>query len=81
MELLLQDKLERAAKSGKFFSATFLKADGTVRNILCRGGVKKHLKGTTPIHSRPNHLVVVWDVQNKGYRSINKNSLIKIKQK
>jgi len=57
---------------GKFFSVQFIKKDGSLRKMQCRLGVKKYLKGGT-YKAGQNHpeLVPVYDVPNKGYRSIN----------
>lgn len=61
---------------GKFFSVTFEKKDGTLRKMVCRTGVKKHLKGGTLKHN-PAELghAIVYDVQKKGYRTINMNTV------
>jgi hypothetical protein len=62
--------VKQAAQSGKFFAATFRKADGSMRRMLCRGGVKRYLKGGVNPHNAHPENVVVWDVQAKGYRTI-----------
>ena len=64
-ELLLE-----AGKNGKFFSARFVKKDGSTRDMVCRLGVTKHLKGGTS-NLDPNKYLVVWDAQKREYRSIN----------
>ncbi len=62
---------------GKFFTINYRKADGTTRKMLARTGVKKGLLGTGK--STPSHLVSVYDVVNKGYRSINPENVLSFK--
>jgi hypothetical protein len=65
---------------GKFFSVSFIKKDGTLREMTCRLGVTKHLKGGELKHNPSDfgHLVV-FDLQKQAYRTINLNTLKKIK--
>ena len=60
---------------GRFFSATFIKKDGSVRHMTCRTGVAKYVKGNKPSYSY-DHLVRVWDSQVQDYRFINIDTLI-----
>ena len=73
-------KLLDATKSGKVFSATFEKKDGTLRTINCRRGVKKGVTGKgmsfDPIS---RGLLVVYDMHRKGFRMINLDKLIEAK--
>jgi len=64
----------------KIFSAIFTKKDGTERKMICRLGVKKHLKGGKKSYDAEdlNHLTV-FDLGKKGYRTINMNTLKQIK--
>ena len=57
--------------NGKFISLRFTKrTTGEVREMLCRTGVKKHLKGGDASYSFADKgLIPVFDMQN-GYRSI-----------
>lgn len=66
--------------NGKFFSVVFVKKDGTLRKMVCRTGVKKHLKGGTLKHN-PAELghCVVWDVQKRAYRTIIMHNVVEIK--
>ena len=65
--------------NGKFFSVIFEKKDGTLRKMVCRTGVKKHLKGGELKHN-PAELghLVVFDVQKKEYRTLNLNTVKEI---
>lgn len=64
----------------KIFTATFQKKDGTIRNMNCRLGVVKHLRGGGLSYdpaSRNN--LIVYDLKKKGYRTINLDTLISIR--
>lgn len=58
------------------FTVEFVKVDGSVRSMNCRRGVKSHLN---PNPSRPKpkmdeKYITVYDMKNKGYRHINKDT-------
>ena len=61
---------------GSIFSASFTKKDGSLRNMNCRLGVKKYLRGGI-LNYDPNefNLICVFDMVKKGYRMINVNTL------
>jgi len=62
---------------GRIFSAYFQKRDGTMRTMVCRRGVKRHLAGgDLPYDPRPRLLVPVWDMRTKNYRTVNVGSLV-----
>jgi hypothetical protein len=64
----------------KIFSVIFEKKDKTLREMVCRLGVKKHLKGGEKKYDTDalNYLTV-YDMQAEGYRTINVNTLKQIK--
>lgn len=65
---------------GKFFSATFLKKDGTVRKINCRLGVVKALKGgELRYNAEAANNLIVWDLQKKEYRTISLDKLVTLR--
>ena len=67
---------------GKLFSASFIKKDGSQRDILCRLGVKSYIKGTgKPSYAlkKDNPYQLVFDFQKRAYRVINMETLFKIK--
>ena len=71
-------------KSGLFFSAEFIKKDGSLRKINARSGVKKHLRpNANPRTYNPGELgyANVWDRQIKDYRLVNLQTLIKVNNK
>ena len=61
--------------NGKFVTVTFIKKDGSERKMNCRIGVKKHLRGGACTVNTDKYLIV-YDVQSKGYRSIDKDAII-----
>jgi cytochrome c len=66
----------------KIFSVIFTKKDGSERKMLCRLGVKKHLKGGTKKYDAESlNMVTVYSLDSKGYRTINLNTLKQIKAK
>lgn len=62
---------------GRFASVEFVKKDGTPRRMIIQPSTGKfHIKGTQPDQSalrrsRHPHLLPIWDAQNKGWRSVN----------
>ena len=67
-----------AATNGRFFSCVFVKADGTLRTMTCRTGVRKHLRGGVSTLN-PDKYFTVYDVQAKGYRAINKDTIVALR--
>jgi hypothetical protein len=66
--------------NGRFFSVQFRKKDGSLRNMTARIGVKKYLKGgENKVEAPDRPYVTVYDVQNKGYRTINVDTLETLK--
>ena len=61
--------------NGRMVAVTFIKQDGSTRVLNGRLGVKKYLKGGKP-NVDANEYISIYDVQNKGYRSINRNTII-----
>ena len=70
-------------KEGTVFTVTFVKrTDGSLREMNCRKGVKKHRKGGTLNYSPKSHnLVSVFDMQKLQYRMIALESITKISMK
>lgn len=71
-------------KSSRFFSAEFIKKDGTVRYIRGRSGVKKYLKpNAKPQAYKPAEMgyLTIWDMVKKEYRLINSQTITKINGK
>ena len=68
--------------NGKIFSAVFTKKDGEKRNMVCRRGVAKYVKGIG-LRFKPEErdLIGVFDMHKKAYRFISVNTLEQIKVK
>ena len=66
---------------GKFFRVIFIKrTTGELRSMLCRTGVRKHLKGgKLKFNPIDRNLINVYDVAKKGYRFINLDSIQSVK--
>ena len=67
--------------SGRFTSVECVKrSDGSTRKMLCRYGVWKHANGNgqafDPVEKK---LLVVYDLQAKGYRSIGVDGITRVK--
>lgn len=64
---------------GRIFRATFIKKNGEVRNMVCRLGVTKHLRGGQRAYNPSDYgLICVYDLQNEGYRSINLETMTEL---
>lgn len=73
--------LNNVSKSGKIFSVSFRKKDGSQRNMTCRIGVKKHLRGGSNTVKHLKKYLTVYSVQDKGYRNINIKTVKQVKGK
>lgn len=64
--------LKNLVSPGSIFNVKFIKrTTGELRSMTCRMGVQKHLKGGKKGFSdKQKHLLTVFDMQAKGYRSI-----------
>jgi hypothetical protein len=64
--------LSALVSDGQIFAVEFIKrADGKLRRMVCRLGVKKHLKGGDSAYDAKSHnLLTVFDMEKGGYRSI-----------
>ena len=66
---------------GRFFHVTFLKANGDIREMNARLGVKKYLKESTTINRPENpDVVTVYDMKAKGYRALRLDRLYCVRQ-
>jgi len=64
---------------GLICAVTFTKADGTVREMQCRLGVKSALAGGKKSYDdAEKNILTVYDMVNKGYRSIKIETIRKI---
>lgn len=63
---------------GRFLTVEFTKKDGSIRTLNGRLGVTKFLKGGECTLDRTK-FVIVYDVQAKGYRAVNRETIISVK--
>jgi len=71
-----------ANTGGKIFSAAYKKKDGSYRELNGRTGVAKHRRTKDKksfAHKLDNSYFVVFDLQKRGYRNINLETLYWIK--
>lgn len=71
--------LSEVSKNGKIFGVTFIKKDGTKRNMSCRLGVTKHLRGGSSTTTHIKEYMTVYSQNDKGYRKVNISTITKIK--
>jgi hypothetical protein len=79
--LTRQQAIDRInAQGGKIFSVRFIKrTTGEERKMVCRLGVKSHLKGGELAYNPAEKaLLTVFDVQKQDYRSINLDQLLEV---
>ena len=62
------------SSKGKFFSAEFIKSDGSKRKIVARVGCHIGVKGTSN-RKQKDRLITVYEPKVKGYRTINLETL------
>lgn len=68
--------------NGRFFSVSFIKKDGSARNMTARLGVRKGIKGTgTYSHTGDIHRnnMTVWDTAKRNFRTVPLDRIIWIK--
>lgn len=70
--MTLQEFVDRAREKGHIFAVEFVKrADGTVREMVCRTGVTKGTHcGSMGYDPRDHGLLPVYDMKAQGFRSI-----------
>lgn len=65
---------------GKIFGVTFIKKDGTVRNMTARLGVRKDIKGVgLSFNPDERNLIVVFDMHKRAYRIVNLSTILSIR--
>ena len=62
---------------GRFLTVEFIKADGSLRKINGRLGVKKYLAGGS-CKLDLNKFIIIYDLAARGYRAINKNTIVNV---
>ena len=69
--------IDNTAKSN-FIGFTFIKKDGSERNLIGRFGVTKYLKGGKATLD-PKKFYIIFDLQKKEYRSIDKSRILSVR--
>jgi hypothetical protein len=64
--------------NGKIVSCSFVKKDGTVRNLVGRLGVTKSLKGGTKTVDSSKY-ITIYDMSKQAYRSINRDTILSVR--
>jgi hypothetical protein len=63
--------------AGRFVTVVFEKKDGSIRTLTGRMGVTKWLKGGKSTLDAEQY-ITIYDVVNKGYRAINRDSIMSV---
>ena len=81
MRKITVEHAEQLIKStnGTIFAVSFVKADGTLREMVCRTGVSKGLKGKGLDYNPSDYdLLTVYDVAAGDYRMIRVKTLRRV---
>jgi len=66
--------------AGRFFACEFIKKDGSLRRMIARIGVRRHVTGEgLKFNPTERGLAVVWDAGVRGYRMINLETLLSLR--
>lgn len=69
--------------NGKLFSVTFIKKDGSVRDMVCRLGVAKHTKGGVSKTAHIPNLITVFEMvpgdDKPRFRNVNVDTIQNLK--
>jgi hypothetical protein len=69
---------ELRSTSGRFFTVTYRKLDGSIRKMNARLGVRKGVKGTGRALRR-NDRMRVWDRTKEAFRTVNVDRIIELR--
>lgn len=78
MRKITQEHAEKLIRqsNGSFFSVSFLKSDGSLRNMTCRTGVHSYTNGNGAAYDAKDYgLVTVFDVSKRDYRNVRLDTL------
>lgn len=66
--------------NGKIFDVFFKKKDGTIRRLNGRRGVTSYLSGgELPYNADQKRLLIIFDIQKKGYRAVNMDTITSLR--
>lgn len=76
---ITKNKLVEIIRSGSIVTVNYKKEDGSSRKVNCRMGVKAYLKGGEKPYKDANYgIITVFDLKNKGYRSLKIDNIISV---
>jgi hypothetical protein len=79
MSKITREQAVQMMKSGRFFTAHFIKRDGTLRKLNGRCGVSFAVTGKGMRYkAEDKNIIIVRDVKKKAYRAIKIDSLLGI---
>lgn len=64
--------------NGKIFSVTFLKKDNTLREMVCRLGVTRHLQGGEDNKAHLPQYINVFEMASEKYKTVTLDTITKI---
>tara|TARA_R110000751_G_scaffold254510_1_gene354016 strand:+ start:394 stop:672 length:279 start_codon:yes stop_codon:yes gene_type:complete len=84
MDTMKQERVEElidGMTTGRIFSVQFVKKDGTMRDMVCRKGVRKGVKGTGAGWGQGalKPLRTVFDMQKAAFRTIPIDRVVRVK--
>jgi|SRR6185503_3405416 len=66
--------------AGRFFACEFIKKDGSLRRMIARIGVRRHVTGEgLKFNPADRGLAVVWDAGVRGYRMVDLETLLSLR--
>lgn len=74
-----EDAQKLILSSSNIIHVKFVKKDGSIRDMNCRLGVKKHLSGGSSTTKAYSNYITVYDMNKLGYRNINMETLLSFK--
>jgi hypothetical protein len=75
MKTTQQHLLSLITRTKNIFRVTFIKKDGTVRRLV---GCFRAIKAEECTVNLDKYFLI-WDLQNKGYRAVNKSTILEAK--
>jgi len=77
---MTRDEILKLVDDKKYFHVKFLKADGSVRDMVASFGVQKFVTGKGKKFDDADHnLITVWEPKTKAYKSFKADRVISIK--
>lgn len=78
-KLTRQELVEKVESSkGRILTVSFVKKDGSLRNLNGRLGVTTHLRGGNSTVDK-DRFITIYDLKNDGYRVVNRETIYSVK--